>query len=174
MIPQRVNDELLSWLTATRLTPVFVIHCNHPAEIDKQVAASLQRITAAGIPLLNQAVLLRGVNDNEETMVALMKKLVQLRRTAKANNQFFVEPEAKLIFCMRISGVNKMSPKPRKILQLLRLKQAPVTTAYGGSLERLERENRTAAARDRKLRAFHQSASLKRALATSVRCGSAR
>ena len=79
MIPQRVNDELLSWLTATRLTPVFVIHCNHPAEIDEQVAASLQRITAAGIPLLNQAVLLRGVNDNEETMVALMKKLVQLR-----------------------------------------------------------------------------------------------
>ena len=79
MIPQRVNDELLSWLTATRLTPVFVIHCNHPAEIDEQVAASLQRITAAGIPLLNQTVLLRGVNDNEETMVTLMKKLVQLR-----------------------------------------------------------------------------------------------
>merc|ERR1711964_843764 len=51
------------------------------------------------------------------------KALVALRRTAKQNGQFFVEPEAKLIFCTRISGINKMSPKPRKILQLLRLKQ---------------------------------------------------
>merc|ERR1711964_522913 len=51
------------------------------------------------------------------------KHLVDLRRTAKQAGQFFVEPEAKLIFCMRITGINKMSPKPRKILQLLRLKQ---------------------------------------------------
>jgi len=79
MIPQRVNQELLSWLTETRLTPVFVIHCNHPNELDDQVAASLSKITEAGIPLLNQAVLLRGVNDDEESLVTLMKKLVQLR-----------------------------------------------------------------------------------------------
>merc|ERR1711900_65187 len=52
-----------------------------------------------------------------------MGALVALRLTAKQNGQFFVEPEAKLIFCTRISGINKMSPKPRKILQLLRLKQ---------------------------------------------------
>merc|ERR1712159_634917 len=49
--------------------------------------------------------------------------LVSMRREAKAAGQFFVEPEAKLIFCMRIVGINKLSPKPRKILQLLRLRQ---------------------------------------------------
>ena len=79
MIPQRVNQELLSWLTETHLAPVFVVHCNHPNELDDQVAASLGKITEAGIPLLNQAVLLRGVNDDEESLVTLMKKLVQLR-----------------------------------------------------------------------------------------------
>ena len=79
MIPQRVDDSLSSWLTKTRLAPIFVIHCNHPAEIDEQVSASLARLTGAGIPVLNQAVLLRGVNDDEETLVALMKKLIDRR-----------------------------------------------------------------------------------------------
>merc|ERR1712196_208816 len=51
------------------------------------------------------------------------KQLVRLRREAKATGNFFVEPEAKLIFCTRIAGINKMAPKPRKILQLLRLMQ---------------------------------------------------
>ena len=79
MIPQRVDDLLLNWLTDTRLTPVFVLHCNHPAEIDAHVSASLNRLNQAGIPLLNQAVLLRNVNDDEETLVTLMKKLIQRR-----------------------------------------------------------------------------------------------
>jgi EF-P beta-lysylation protein EpmB len=79
MIPERVNDALLEWLTGTRLTPVFVIHCNHPAEIDDSVAASLGRLSDAGIPLLNQAVLLRGINDHETTLVNLMQQLVNLR-----------------------------------------------------------------------------------------------
>merc|ERR1719218_483002 len=51
------------------------------------------------------------------------KHLVAMRRQAKMENKFFVEPEAKLIFCIRIVGINKLSPKPRKILQLLRLRQ---------------------------------------------------
>merc|ERR1711924_84703 len=51
------------------------------------------------------------------------KHLVSMRRQAKSLGQFFVEPEAKLIFCIRIVGINKLSPKPRKILQLLRLRQ---------------------------------------------------
>jgi len=51
------------------------------------------------------------------------KHLISMRRTAKQAGQFFVEPEAKLIFCIRITGINKISPKPRKILQLLRLRQ---------------------------------------------------
>merc|ERR1712137_611062 len=51
------------------------------------------------------------------------KKLVALRRQAKVAGNFFVEPEAKLLFVIRIVGIIKLSPKPRKVLQLLRLKQ---------------------------------------------------
>merc|ERR1712217_908649 len=51
------------------------------------------------------------------------RKLINLRRQAKVAGNFFVEPEAKLLFVMRIVGIIKLTPKPRKILQLLRLKQ---------------------------------------------------
>ena len=51
------------------------------------------------------------------------KKLIELRRQAKAEGNFFVEPEPKLIFCVRIFGIIKLSPKLRKVLQLLRLRQ---------------------------------------------------
>merc|ERR1719343_1414967 len=51
------------------------------------------------------------------------KQLVDMRREAKAGGNFFVEPEAKLLFVIRIVGIIKMSPKPRKVLQLLRLRQ---------------------------------------------------
>merc|ERR1712217_810854 len=52
-----------------------------------------------------------------------MGQLVDLRREAKLGGNFFVEPEAKLLFVVRIVGIIKLSPKPRKVLQLLRLKQ---------------------------------------------------
>jgi len=51
------------------------------------------------------------------------KQLVDLRREAKISGNFFVEPEAKLLFVTRIVGIIKISPKPRKVLQLLRLRQ---------------------------------------------------
>jgi large subunit ribosomal protein L7e len=51
------------------------------------------------------------------------KKLIALRRQAKATGNYFVEPEAKVMFVVRITGINKMAPKPRKILKLLRLDQ---------------------------------------------------
>jgi EF-P beta-lysylation protein EpmB len=79
MIPSRVNDSLLAWLTKIRLTPVVVVHINHPAEIDSLVEASLTRLAEAGIVLLNQSVLLRGVNDSAEVLIALAKQLVELR-----------------------------------------------------------------------------------------------
>mmetsp|Transcript_42457 Transcript_42457/g.97308 ORF Transcript_42457/g.97308 Transcript_42457/m.97308 type:complete len:255 (+) Transcript_42457:57-821(+) len=51
------------------------------------------------------------------------QKLISLRRQAKKDGNYFVEPEPKLIFCIRLVGIIKLSPKPRKVLQLLRLKQ---------------------------------------------------
>jgi len=51
------------------------------------------------------------------------RKLIALRRKAKIEGNFFVEPEAKLLFVIRLVGIIKISPKPRKVLQLLRLRQ---------------------------------------------------
>lgn len=79
MIPERVNGELLDWLRGTRLTPIVVIHANHPRELEGAAADSIQRLVDAGIPVLNQSVLLRSVNDDLETLVALSERLVDLR-----------------------------------------------------------------------------------------------
>jgi EF-P beta-lysylation protein EpmB len=79
VIPERVTDQLLAWVRGTRLTPVMVVHTNHPAEIDASVAAALGRMVDAGIPVLNQAVLLRGVNDDVDVLVELCQRLVDLR-----------------------------------------------------------------------------------------------
>jgi L-lysine 2,3-aminomutase len=79
MIPERVNDELLGWLRGTRLTPIVVIHANHPAELQGSAADAIGRLVDAGVPVLNQSVLLHGVNDDLETLVALSERLVELR-----------------------------------------------------------------------------------------------
>ncbi|CAD6234775.1 unnamed protein product [Miscanthus lutarioriparius] len=54
---------------------------------------------------------------------ACEKELVQLKREARLKGGFYVSPEAKLLFVVRIRGINAMHPKTRKILQLLRLRQ---------------------------------------------------
>lgn len=79
VIPSRVTDLLLAWLTSTRLTPIVVVHANHAQELDAEVLAALARLTGHGIPLLNQAVLLKGVNDDVETLVQLSQALVNAR-----------------------------------------------------------------------------------------------
>ena len=78
MIPSRVNEELLDWLTGTRLRPYFVIHANHPREIDNQVSASLIRLVQSGISVLNQTVLLRGVNDDARVLAELCTRLIDV------------------------------------------------------------------------------------------------
>ena len=79
VIPQRVTGELLAWLRGTRLTSIVVVHVNHPAEIDDQVAAALGRLVDAGVPVLSQSVLLRGVNDRVDVLARLYERLVDLR-----------------------------------------------------------------------------------------------
>jgi len=59
----------------------------------------------------------------EKEYKAADRQSIQLRRAAKATGNFYVEPEAKMMLVIRISGINKMAPKPRKILKLLRLDQ---------------------------------------------------
>lgn len=79
VIPQRVTSELLGWLHGTRLTPIVVVHANHPAEIDEATANALTRLGSGGAMVLNQAVLLRGVNDCSETLARLSRRLIELR-----------------------------------------------------------------------------------------------
>ncbi len=78
VIPARINPDLISWLGGGRLRPVLVLHCNHPRELDANVAAALAQLREAGIPLLNQSVLLAGINDNGDTLVELSKRLFEL------------------------------------------------------------------------------------------------
>jgi EF-P beta-lysylation protein EpmB len=79
VIPERVTDELATMLCSTRLVPIVVVHANHANELDETVAAALARLADAGVPLLNQAVLLRGVNDSVDVQAALCERLVDLR-----------------------------------------------------------------------------------------------
>jgi len=76
VIPSRVTGELVELLAAARMRPVIVIHANHPAEIDAEVAAALGRLATAGALLLNQAVLLAGVNDTLAAQIGLAERLV--------------------------------------------------------------------------------------------------
>ncbi|MCB1669899.1 MAG: EF-P beta-lysylation protein EpmB [Gammaproteobacteria bacterium] len=78
MIPQRVTSELLAWLTGTRLRPVLVLHSNHARELDEQVADAIDRLSANGLTLLNQSVLLKGVNDNPQALIELSERLFEL------------------------------------------------------------------------------------------------
>lgn len=75
VLPDRVDDALLRWLTATRLQTVVVLHVNHARELDASVDRALHPLRAAGIQLLNQAVLLRGVNDSVGALKALSERL---------------------------------------------------------------------------------------------------
>jgi len=79
VIPERVTDSLIAWLCGTRLAPVVVAHANHAQELDEDVAAALGKLTGAGVPLLNQTVLLHGVNDNVEALVELSQRLLDCR-----------------------------------------------------------------------------------------------
>lgn len=75
VIPQRVCDELLKWLSMTPLQVVIVLHINHPSEIDAPTRRALGYLRAAGATLLNQSVILRGVNDQVPVLEALSEAL---------------------------------------------------------------------------------------------------
>ena len=75
VIPSRVTKTLVNRLASSRLAVWFVVHANHANELGTDVLDSLDRIVTAGIPVLNQTVLLRGVNDSAEVLEELFIKL---------------------------------------------------------------------------------------------------
>jgi KamA family protein len=76
MVPSRVTTAMIRWLTESALTPIVVVHANHAQELADEVGLALARLQQAGVMLLNQAVLLRGVNDTVPAQLELSERLV--------------------------------------------------------------------------------------------------
>ncbi|MEO7054995.1 MAG: lysine-2,3-aminomutase-like protein, partial [Rhizomicrobium sp.] len=75
--PDWVTDELAASLIAPGITSWVAIHANHPRELTPQARAAAARLTRSGIALVSQTVLLKGVNDNVETLMELMRGFVE-------------------------------------------------------------------------------------------------
>lgn len=91
------------------------------AALLKEKTAALQKLKAANRVKRTEGLKRASKYEHEYRQDA--KYLVRMRRQAKATGNFFVEPEAKMMMVIRITGINKMAPKPRKILKLFRLDQ---------------------------------------------------
>lgn len=77
-LPQRIDDELAKILA--RFRPVFVMtHFNHPLECTREAYFACQKLTANGVSIFNQSVILRGVNDSAETLKQLNQKLLLMQ-----------------------------------------------------------------------------------------------
>jgi EF-P beta-lysylation protein EpmB len=75
VLPSRVDAGLLQWLRARVLPTVLVLHVNHPNELDAELLAACAKLRATGVTLLNQSVLLAGVNDDVEVLSQLSRRL---------------------------------------------------------------------------------------------------
>jgi EF-P beta-lysylation protein EpmB len=76
MIPQRIDEELLGLLESVRLRSWFVLHINHAHELDASLIHACDQLRRAGVVVLNQAVLLRGINDTIDSQFALCRDLI--------------------------------------------------------------------------------------------------
>lgn len=77
--PLRVTPDLVAALRTDGATTYVVLHANHPRELTEQARAAIARIVDSGVPMLSQTVLLKGVNDDADTLEALMRAFVEAR-----------------------------------------------------------------------------------------------
>jgi KamA family protein len=75
VLPERIDADFLDWFSALRVRKVVVLHANHAQEIDTQVERACHDLTQAGATLLNQSVLLAGVNDSADALHSLSERL---------------------------------------------------------------------------------------------------
>lgn len=75
VIPSRVTQEWLSWIEKTRFQVVVVLHTNHPNEIDEAVISAVRKLRRVNATVLNQSVLLKGINDSAEVLATLSQRL---------------------------------------------------------------------------------------------------
>lgn len=76
-LPSRINEKFLDWLKAIPLSISIVIHCNHPQELDHEVESALKKLKPI-CQLLNQSVLLAGINDDVSILSKLSRKLFNM------------------------------------------------------------------------------------------------
>jgi lysine 2,3-aminomutase len=77
--PARISGEMVAALRTEGATTWVAVHANHPRELTAEARAACARLVEAGIPLVSQSVLLRGVNDEAATLEALMRAFVECR-----------------------------------------------------------------------------------------------
>jgi lysine 2,3-aminomutase len=77
--PERIDPKLVRAIATKRRATYVVVHVNHPRELSEGARSACALLIDAGIPLLSQSVLLRGINDDAETLEALMRALVETR-----------------------------------------------------------------------------------------------
>jgi len=107
-LPQRITDGLLETLRAHG--PIWMsLHANHPRECTLELRAACESLSFAGVPLGNQSVLLRGVNDDVDTMQSLVHRLLMMR----------VRPYY-LYQCDLITGSSHLRTDPRKGVEIIR------------------------------------------------------
>lgn len=75
-IPERIDEEFLEILARQPKQIVFMLHINHPSELDEDVLFAIKKIQKQGIPVLQQSVLLKDINDDLETQRTLLEKLI--------------------------------------------------------------------------------------------------
>jgi lysine 2,3-aminomutase len=77
--PLRVTPDMVDAIRAEGVATYVVLHANHARELTREARAAIARLVDAGVPMLSQTVLLKGVNDDVETLEALMRALVEAR-----------------------------------------------------------------------------------------------
>ncbi|MDH4415577.1 MAG: lysine-2,3-aminomutase-like protein [Rhizobium sp.] len=75
--PERITTELVEALALSGKSVILALHANHPRELTPDVRAACRRLSAGGVQLVSQSVLLKGVNDDAETLTALMRGFVE-------------------------------------------------------------------------------------------------
>ncbi|MEX0726612.1 MAG: EF-P beta-lysylation protein EpmB [Planctomycetaceae bacterium] len=78
VLPNRVTETLIDLLNGLRTQTIVVVHANHPNEIERDCPPALQKLVRAGLPVLNQAVLLKGINDDADVLTELCERLTDL------------------------------------------------------------------------------------------------
>jgi len=77
VLPERIDTSFLSWLETIKLKKIMVLHINHPNEINQPVKQAMHQLAKIDTVLFNQAVLLRGINDNSKTLINLSETLFE-------------------------------------------------------------------------------------------------